>query len=698
MCRKFPVVLLTATILLFRVACELFKPNYSNNYSNLYPFVEKWAMTSHTKMLTVVFDDYEYHRTFHVPRDILVGLNVSTKLVSLKHVISLKYKNMRHDYHTIETESCVLLLFSNVDHLRDILGSPHLMSFWHPENFYILQDQGLQFSDLSIYERFCKWAFERLWRFRRVYKLLLFAADKVIRYDPFDYAARHTGYRVNTSCDWNCVKSNTDSFLLINGPNTTDISDIFIKDRRDFKLSPLKISIFETSTISFQNGQFSGLDFKYLEEVCKMMNVTFVLIRSKDRFGWEENGAFFGTIGHLVYRFADVSFNHFFIKDYFTRELEFTTPITSDKLCVLVPKAPPVPDYLVIVKIFTGGAWLLVFATHFVISMIYMILKNESFEAIRRSGTMFFCCEYLTDFHFLENRNGGMVKIAPKFMKKRTYGEAHGIYIVEKTPNVRSTMKTKKGRSKRFNEMCLSFVTWLGRYLTKVVFQLTQPFNLGQAWFPERLLMMCSLFLSLILNGIITSQLASSFSKRMYYEDINTLEQLKESGLTILTDTRDILGDALTDITSPLINQLNDKLEYANKSEVYRRLFKTKDAAYLHRLETLPFKYSEEEMERLHVVSECPKEYILANIITKGSPYGGRINSILSRLNNGGFYGKWYQSIYQSQKRPALMLNGSTMHRKITIRHLFIPFGILYIGLAMSIIVFIYEYRQNNVR
>lgn len=42
--------------------------------------------------------------------------------------------------------------------------------------------------------------------------------------------------------------------------------------------------------------------------------------------------------------------------------------------------------------------------------------------------------------------------------------------------------------------------------------------------------MMCSLFLSLILNGLITSQLASSFSKRMYYENINTLEQLKESG------------------------------------------------------------------------------------------------------------------------------------------------------------------------
>ncbi|CAD1481128.1 unnamed protein product, partial [Heterotrigona itama] len=78
------------------------------------------------------------------------------------------------------------------------------------------------------------------------------------------------------------------------------------------------------------------------------------------------------------------------------------------------------------------------------------------------------------------------------------------------------------------------------------------------------------------------------------------------------------------------------------------------------------------------------------------SPYSGRINRILSRLNNGGFYGKWYQSMYHLQKRPEQVTNGSTLHRRITIRHLFIPFGILYVGLTTSIIVFIYEWQQNK--
>ncbi|KAK9304063.1 hypothetical protein QLX08_004441 [Tetragonisca angustula] len=432
-----------------------------------------------------------------------------------------------------------------------------------------------------------------------------------------------------------------------------------------------------------------------------MMNVTYVLIRSKDKFGWQEKGAFFGTIGHLVHGFADVSFNEFFVKDYSTRQLEFTTSITSDKLCVVVPKASPVPDCLVMVKIFTGKAWLLVFATHFVISMIYTILKNKRnrriFAAIRQGGRAFFCCEYPIDTYFLEEI---VPKTTEKTLHDKVYGYsrfANGICLFRKKQNVWPIIKTRKDNSKRFNRAFLSFLKF-GKYFSKVVFQLMQPFKLGQAWFPERLLLMCSLLLSLILNGIITSQLASSFSKRMYYEDIDSLEQLEESGLTILTDAKDIISDAFTDVTSPLIKRLNKRLEYANSTEVNRRLFETKDAGYLHRFSTLSLKYNENQRERLHVVKECPKEYILAIIMTKGSPYSGRINRILSRLNNGGFYGKWYQSMYHLQKRPEQVTNDSTLHRKITIRHLFIPFGILHVGLTTSIIVFIYEWQQNDVR
>lgn len=60
------------------------------------------------------------------------------------------------------------------------------------------------------------------------------------------------------------------------------------------------------------------------------------------------------------------------------------------------------------------------------------------------------------------------------------------------------------------------------------------------------------------------------------------------------------------------------KMQYANNSEIQRRLFVTKDAGFLHRLSTLPLRYNDYEIQKLHIVKECPKDYILANMMTKG--------------------------------------------------------------------------------
>ncbi|XP_076234963.1 uncharacterized protein LOC143179552 [Calliopsis andreniformis] len=702
---------LLTLITFLQVGCELPAPNLSDSYSNVYPFLEKWANTSYTRMLTVVFDDYKPEEAFYIPRGLFHSYNVSTKLVTLKHLMSLKNMHSDRDYQAIEAGGCVLLLYSDVDHLRDTLSSPHLISFWQPENVYILQDRGKLSFDSFDGERFCKWAFEKLWKFRRVYKLMLFAGGKAIRYDPFRYAGSHVQYLYNSSCDWLCVRANKDNFLMVNQPNETDISDFFEEnERRSFDRHPLKISIFKTSTMTLQNGQYGGLDYKYLEEVCRMMNVTPILTTAKDRHGWEDNGVFYGTLGDLVYEFTDVSFNQFFVKDYLSRQIEFTAAITSDKLCVMVPKAPPVPDYLVIVKTFSGGAWMLILTSHFVIAMIYTTLKGKLREEdektpwvldeVRENIRQWFCAAHSDDPCSLVNQNCIKLDVTPKLAAKKQCGRTDGYlfqYVLwSKQQLVNGIVPPKERYSKRFKRIFLFCLMSLGKYLTRVVLQLVQPFERSQPWFPERLFLMCSLCLSLILNGVFTSQLASTFSKRMYYDDIDTLEQLEESGLTILTNSRDIIDDALTDSTSPLIKRLHMRMQYANDSEIHRRLFVTKDAGFLHRLSTLPLKYDDHQIQKLHIVKECPKDYILANVITKGSPFHGRINNILGKLNNGGFYDKWYQGMYRSKKR-IYHDKESTTHRRITMRHLVIPFAILHAGLAASAIVFIYECRQSNV-
>ncbi|XP_043255164.1 uncharacterized protein LOC122398960 [Colletes gigas] len=668
MSTKLPTILLSSSFLLY-VACEFVVPSQSSDHSSVYPFLEKWANTSNTGMLTVVFDDFD-DDALDFPRVALDRLNVSTRLITLKHLMSLMNTTVKRANQTIESGNCVLLLFSNTDHLRDILGSPYLVSFWHPENVYFLQGKRHQLSDTFDDERFCRWAFERLWRFRRVYRLVFFTEDRAIRYDPFQYAGDHIKQLLNSSCDWFCVKVNEDDFLMVDHPNATDVTDFFDDQRRSFELYPLKISIFKSTTMLVSGNKYEGIDYMYLDEVTKMMNITPVLLPSKDKFGWEDKGVFYGTLGHLVYGYADVTFNQFFVKDYLTRQIEFTTAITSDKLCVLVPKAPPVPDHLIIVKTFSLGAWLLAFSSHFILTMIYTSMPGK-----RRR---------------LEKRPGRSIVIVPISEKEQ---KALGVYPPESSRMFRNGPR----HWKQFKRASLSCLASLSKYLTKVVLQLVQPFERSHPWFPERFLLMCSLWLSLILNGVFTSQLASSFSKRLYYNDIDTLEELEKSGLTILTNSRDIIEDALSDSTTPLIKRLRKKMEYANDTEIDRRLFETKDAAYLHRPTTLPFRYDEFQRQKLHLVKECPKDYILANVMTKGSPFRGRINSILGRLNNGGFYGKWYRGVFQSKTR-AHRADDSFAHKRITMRHLFIPFGILYVGLTTSAIVFVCERRKSNPR
>ncbi|XP_034192943.2 uncharacterized protein LOC117610089 [Osmia lignaria lignaria] len=694
MSRIFLAILISSSIP-FHVASLFLTSPKSDNLSTVYSLVEKWSRSSNVKLLTIVFDNYQQESyIFNVP-DILNTMNVSTKLVTLKHLIYLKYKNMDGDYELFDPGSCILILFYNIDHLREIFNSPHLISFWQADNFYILYDNSHRFVDWFELERFFEWGFEKLWRFRRIYKVILFINEKTIRYNLIDFAGYQTKRFLNSSCDWYCVKNNHDSFLIINEPNDTDVSDFF-EWREDFKSYPMKISIFRTSTMSLSQGRYSGVNFKYLEEITKKLNVTTILMKSVEKYGWKENGVFVGTIGHLVYQLADVTFNEFFIKDYLTRQVEFTTVITSDMLCALVPKAAPIPDHLVIVKIFSEEAWFLIFAGYFVIFVITMALKDEenreTLDNIYKYEQQCFC----ELFAKVTGIFGYFVKQNNTRKNEEMRGEEQRIYQLEEQRN--DQWKTKRNDSKRTSRNFWSHLLSVIKYFVQMYLQSIQPFKSKRPWFPERLVLMCSMLMSIILNGVFTSQLAFTMSKQMYYKEIDTLEELEKSGLPILSNARDVLDDVLKDDSSPLLKRLHQRLQYANDSEAHRKLFLTKDAAVLHRLSTVSLKYAKnEESKNVHVVNECPKHYILGFMMTKGSPFRHRINSILGRLNNAGFYGKWYRDMFQSE-RKLFQEKETTEHRKITIRHLLIPFVILHFGLATSTIVFICELWQNNLQ
>lgn len=55
------------------------------------------------------------------------------------------------------------------------------------------------------------------------------------------------------------------------------------------------------------------------------------------KFGYRNpNGSLTGALKNVQSRKSDIAFVGFFIKDYETRDVEFTSPIYSDELCIVV--------------------------------------------------------------------------------------------------------------------------------------------------------------------------------------------------------------------------------------------------------------------------------------------------------------------------------------------------------------------------
>lgn len=71
-----------------------------------------------------------------------------------------------------------------------------------------------------------------------------------------------------------------------------------------------------------------------------------------------ENGTFTGALGRLLTNQSDLGLSLFFIRDYGTTGIDFTTPIYQDQLCVVVQKAHKIPEAVLPLITFDVASWL----------------------------------------------------------------------------------------------------------------------------------------------------------------------------------------------------------------------------------------------------------------------------------------------------------------------------------------------------
>jgi hypothetical protein len=205
-------------------------------------------------------------------------------------------------------------------------------------------------------------------------------------------------------------------------------------------------------------------------------------------------------------------------------------------------------------------------------------------------------------------------------------------------------------------------------------------------------------------------------TKPYYYPDINTLEQLDASGLSIYTKApslTDTFGSAQINSTvstsdiSPTMDRLSRRVKVAvGKINLLSVTSTERNVAVLQRKThdeyvRLLHKYRATDGSfLLHVVRECPRQYLLGYLVPRGSPYLPYIDKVIAELVEAGIVEHWKKNTPPSNDTDdgfgatnlTKIADVNTKNPKVfSIKDLQLAFYILVVGLSGSIIIFFLE-------
>lgn len=216
--------------------------------------------------------------------------------------------------------------------------------------------------------------------------------------------------------------------------------------------------------------------------------------------------------------------------------------------------------------------------------------------------------------------------------------------------------------------------------------------------FSERIFVSSCLLVGVLIVTAIQVTLVTEISSPNYYPDINTLEQLAESGLPIATSYQN-LADIFNDSDSPIMTSLakNVRLESNNYGIKERIAYKMDYAAIttLSNVQHFLRRYTgPSDNPLLHAVQETPRGYFLSYVVPKHSPYVQQLNYIISILVESGFVKKWdADQVWEHQL--AVRQNHTRAERSklyaYSMNDLQTAFFVLVSGLSCGVVAFIAE-------
>ncbi|RZB73478.1 SBP bac 3 domain containing protein [Asbolus verrucosus] len=205
-------------------------------------------------------------------------------------------------------------------------------------------------------------------------------------------------YRVANIIAQDCFSGDTYMYLCFNGGtlrvlhNYSRIAHLMNFNQYKLKVSmharrPTAITKFPKSLRNnpiYKNLEplkdFVGLDGSLLRAIAEHLNLQVELIPLNDgvRFGKVlRNGTVTGTLGDVVYSRAQISTNGRFLMDYGTKGVEFTVPYSSDQICIVVPKACKVPEFIALLHCFSLSSWLAIISFFMSSNIVWYLMGTR---------------------------------------------------------------------------------------------------------------------------------------------------------------------------------------------------------------------------------------------------------------------------------------------------------------------------------
>lgn len=307
----------------------------------------------------------------------------------------------------------------------------------------------------------------------------------------------------------------------------------------------------------------------------------------------------------------------------------------SDKICFVVPKADRIPTPLLPFFIFETSVW---------VALLFCVL---------------FCAICLSVLHLGSSST--------------------------KIPSARKIRKNQV--------MCIVYAKI---FIDTVILFIGAPlYRISSRW-PERVFSISIRVVSFVVIAYFMSFLDTFLVMPIYYDDIDSLEQLHHSGLRIHITSEPLINDLFStnswqrskiDVVQadvPLLDQIGNGVRFTA----------------LPRVSSLHTQYAEWFlMRRLHVIRGCIRTYNLAYVGRPNDHFMDEVNVILSRILMAGLINKWIKDMYFNTTLSNLHLykNLSTLpYRAFSMNDMKFPFYIYAICVTISLIVFFVELLMHN--